>query len=513
MGCESVASTKHSPHIQEVSNTGLVKPRKGFIESESVVNNNLFFYNNSLSVARRALNERLYYVKSPSGLVPCPRPSPGQFSKLARVKNTLLRNMPYIPPVWSVERFVQSYTGPKLKRYEAAALRLERVGPKRSMGYWNTFIKAEWYDGTLKKDPCPRLIQPRSYEYNILIGRYIRPVEKALYTAINNMFGYEVVMKCHAPWTRAKHLRHHWEQFSNPVFIGFDASRFDQHVSKEALQFEHSIYNAIFRDKELAKFLEWQIDNTGFAAMNDGVLKYTSEGCRGSGDMNTSCGNVVLMCTIIYAYLSCLGVKTRFINDGDDGGVIIEASDLHLMENLAAHCLEYGFEMEIEKPVHQFEHIEFCQSQPVQVSSDRWMMVRNIHKCLKLDRCSIVSRDWATFEEVQHATGLCGLALYEGFPVLDSWYRNMLSESVRASRVERLMRDIKTGPRTWRTYATQKRGFEVDVDIARISIYNAFNILPDEQVSLEQKFRAIKFASAKQLYQPHSSDRVQYYLD
>lgn len=512
-GSEASASTRHSDRIQVVSRSGMLKERKGFVSSIEPINNNIFFYNNSLSVVQRALNERLYFVKSPNGLVPCPRPSPGAFEQLSESRRAFLRSMPYHPPVWTTEQFVQSYTGAKRKRYEAAALRLEKAGPKRSMGYWNTFIKGEWYDGTSKSDPCPRLIQPRSYEYNILIGRYIRPVEKALYEAINRAFGYEVVMKCHAPWTRAKHIVGHWNEFNKPCFVGFDASRFDQHVSDQALRFEHSIYNAIFRDKDLAQYLTWQIDNIGFANMCDGTVKYTSTGCRGSGDMNTSCGNVVIMCAIVHAYLSKLGVKTRFINDGDDGGVIIEAKHLHLLDHFGEHCLNFGFEMEIETPVYKLEEVEFCQSRPVRVQNDIWMMVRNVHKCIKLDRCSIVSRDWASYDEVQHATGLCGLALYEGFPVLDSWYRSMLSDNVRSKVVKRLIHEMQTGPRTWRSYATQARGFSVDLQTARISMYHAFGLLPDDQLAYENKFRAIKFDSHKLTTHTHSSDTIQYYLD
>jgi hypothetical protein len=477
------------------------------------VGNNIFFYNNSLSVVKRALNERLYYVKTPSGLGPCPQPQDKAFEELGAIRRQLLRCMPYHPPVWTNQQFVNSYTGLKAKRYATAAKRLETVGPKRSMGFWNTFIKAEWYDGTIKKNPCPRLIQPRSFAYNVLIGRYIRPMEKALYGAIDGLFGYHVVMKCDAPWDRAQTIAGYWHEFNNPVFVGFDASRFDQHVSVDALKYEHSVYNAIFKSPELSKYLGWQIDNVGYASVGDGLVKYTCEGKRGSGDMNTSCGNVLIMCSIVYKFLNELGVKTRFINDGDDGGVIIESQHLSLLEPFASHCLRFGFEMEIEDPVYELERVEFCQSNPVNMGGGNWMMVRNVHKCIKLDRCSITSRDWATFEEVQHATGVCGLALYEGVPVLDAWYSSMLSPNVRADRVERLLQDMKFSTRSWRSMASKSRPFLVDQTVARISMYKAFGILPDVQKMLEDEFRAIKFQSQKRKIYPRSEDTIQYYIE
>ncbi len=107
--------------------------------------------------------------------------------------------------------------------------------------------------------------------------------------------------------TVAKVLREKWDMFPNPVAIGLDASRFDQHVSVPALEFEHSVYLSCFKQKKhrerLAKLLKLQLENhcTGYA--EDGVIKYTTTGTRMSGDMNTSLGNCVLMCSLIHSYL------------------------------------------------------------------------------------------------------------------------------------------------------------------------------------------------------------------
>lgn len=500
-----------------VSSSGIVKSRCGFVQSHGEVGNNLLFYNNSLSVMKRALNERLYFVKSAGGLVPCPEPEDGAFDTLAPLCSRIVNKIPGVPRVWTNQEFVQSYTGPKYKRYLRASQRLGARGPSRHMANWNTFIKAEWYDATIKKDPCPRLIQPRTYEYNILIGRYIRPLEKRLYKGIDKVFKHHVVLKCDSPWQRAKTISTHWQTFNSPCFIGFDASRFDQHCSVASLQYEHSIYNRFYQCPELREYLSWQLSNKGYATCSDGTIKYSVDGKRGSGDMNTSCGNVVIMCSIVYDYLSKLGVHWRFINDGDDGGVMLESSDIHLMDGFADHCLRFGFEMEIEKPVFQIEEIEFCQSNPIELAPGQYMMVRNINKCLKLDRCSINSRNWAMYHEIQHATGLGGLALYQGVPVLDAWYQSMLSDNVRAKVIDRLLEET-IHVRSWRTFAhssfaSQNRAIDVDESVARLSVYRAFGITPDQQKSLEASCRAIKFTSHKLPLVNSSKEIQQYYLD
>jgi len=327
-------------------NAGLIKIRKAFGYVSGNIGHNIFFYNNTLSVVLRALTERLYYVKGQDGFIPCPKPTLS-FSTLSYFIRQAKRNLPALPPVWTASEFVQSYTGSKYKRYDAAKKNLDIRGPKRSFGYWKTFIKAEFYDGTKKSNPCPRLIQPRSPEYNILVGRYLRPLEKLLYKSIDRCFGHHVVLKCDNPWQRAETIKKYWDEFDAPVFVGLDASRFDQHVSAEALAFEHSMYNSVFKSAELAEYLTWQIDNIGFANVCDGSVRYTSDGVRGSGDMNTAMGNVFLMCSITHNYLRQLPCKWRFINDGDDCGIFLEQRDLHLLDSLPEHHLQFGFEMEV----------------------------------------------------------------------------------------------------------------------------------------------------------------------
>lgn len=477
-------------NIQVLSRSGVLKTRKAFAVLSDSVQNNIFFYNNSVSVALRALTERLYYVKSKDGFVPCPKPT-ASFSTLSYILKRLRRHMPAMPPVWTAQEFVESYTGSKRKRYEAALANLERRGLRRSDGYLKTFIKAELYDGTNKKNPCPRIIQPRTPEYNIAVGVYLRPMEKLVYKAIDRLFGHHVVLKCDNMWKRAETITHYWSQFSKPVFVGLDASRFDQHTSSEALEFEHSFYEKMHRDPLFSELLRWQRDQVGFANMCDGSIKYTVDGCRASGDMNTALGNVLLMCTITYNYLSSLPCKWRFINDGDDCGIFVEQEDLHYLDGIPAHHLAYGYEMEVEPPAYEIESVEFCQCRPVQLNAENWMMVRNIHKAMRHDWISVTTQDWATMNEVMVATARCGLSLYADVPVLSDMYLAMSKFQVRENIVEKIMANEHSGlGRTWRLFSSEQRRFPVDETIARVSLWKAFGLLPDEQIALEEHFRA-----------------------
>lgn len=502
--------------IKVLSSGGLIKKRQAFGIFSSNIVNNIFFYNNTMSVALRALTERLYYVKGKDGFVPCPKPT-APFSTLHHISEKLRRCLPDLPPVWTVEQFIQSYAGSKRKRYEAAAANLALRGLRRRDGNLSTFIKAELYDGTIKEDPCPRLIQPRTPEYNIAIGVFLRPLEKLVYKGIDRMFGHHVVLKCDNPWKRAETIVKYWHEFNEPVYVGLDASRFDQHTSAEALEFEHSFYNRLFKSRWLAELLSWQVDQVGYANMVDGSIKYTVRGCRASGDMNTALGNVFLMCTITYNFLTSLPCKWRFINDGDDCGIFIERRDLPLLDSLPQHHLAYGYEMEIEAPASCIEQIEFCQSRPVQLNESSWMMVRNIHKAMRHDWISVTSRNYATMEENFVATARCGLALYADVPVLSSMYLAMSQFKVRENVVQRILAEEHSGiGRTWRLFSSEKRMFPVDETIARVSIWKAFGLLPDSQVALEEQFRAFKLEQNLpqfSLFYSSPKARVQYLLN
>lgn len=510
-GYETSCQLVHAS-VSVLEHHGLPKARRGFGYVRECVGSNIFFYNNSISVLYRALMERLYYVKSAGGeFVPCPRPT-RSFTDFAYFTNLLVHRLPSLPPVWTAEQFVESYAGSKKKRYACALAHLTLTGVKRSYGYLKTFIKGEFYDATSKANPCPRLIQPRAPEYNVLIGRYLRPAEKLIYKAIDRIFGHHVVLKCDAPWKRAAVISQYWGEFRDPVFVGFDASRFDQHTSREALEWEHGVYNRIFQCPELAEYLTWQVDNVGYANAHDGAIRYKVDGCRMSGDMNTALGNVLIMCALSHRFLESLGVKYRFIDDGDDCGVFIEREHLPLLDALPEHHLAYGYEMTVEEPAYILEHVEFCQSRCVDCGDGNYMMVRNVHKAIKQDAVAIDKFDWAELQDVLAATGVCGLALYEGMPVLAEFYR-MLSRASDSKAVQRLVSEHRYGARTWRS-VEGCRGFAIDETVARVSLFRAFGILPDLQVAMEDEFRAQSLGTDKHIHASHNntaSERIQYY--
>jgi len=354
-------------------------------------------------------------------------------------------------------------------------------------GYVSAFVKAEKVNFTSKADPAPRVIQPRGPRYNLEVGRYLKLFEKELCRGFRRMFHYEVILKGLNADGVAACLRDNWLHYKDPVAVGLDASRFDQHVSKEALEFEHSVYNSVFKSKELWKLLRMQLSNTGFGRVGDSLLKYTVEGCRMSGDINTGMGNCLIMSILVLHFLEEVGCDARLSNNGDDCVLILERKDLHKLKTITGYFLKFGFNLKREDTVEVFEQIEFCQAQPILVG-DAYRMCRNLHTAMSKDCVSLLGwGDEGQFETWRSAIGICGGELTSGVPVWEKFYKNLLGESKRVGGVERVY-DCGMG--------SMARGVKQVSSISaetRYSFYLAFGILPDAQIALEDEMPVVEY--------------------
>jgi hypothetical protein len=378
------------------------------------------------------------------------------------------------------------YNGRKRGVYQRAVDSLLVRGLTVADSFVSTFIKAEKVNFAAKVDPAPRVIQPRSPRYNVEVGRYLKLFEKALFTGFARAFGYPVVLKGMNADEVGACMHRNWLAFTHPVAVGLDASRFDQHVSRSALEWEHSVYNAAFQSSELRGLLRMQLRNRGIARADGYRVDYTVEGCRMSGDMNTGMGNCLLMSSIVIAYCEQAGVKHRLANNGDDCVVFLEAEDLAKLDGLDQWFLEFGFTLTREAPRYVLEEVEFCQTHPVLVGG-QYRMVRNPLTAMSKDCVSLLS--WDTPEDIRSwcaSVAACGLSLTSGVPVWQSWY-SILQRAGGAinSGVDERVKECGM----W-YMARGVREAVVD-DCARVSFWRAFGILPDLQIALEQYYDRI----------------------
>jgi len=445
-------------------------------------------HNADIETLTRGVVERVFMVKVDDEYVRTPLPLKGAFSDRLKKLKGRLRLMAEEVPRISDEEFLAPYGGRQRQRYETALGVLRARGIQKSDSYVGTFVKGEKLDLTSKPDPVPRVIQPRGYVYNAALGPYIRPIEKKVVRLMKRLFGGHTIMKGLNAYDCGEAIADHWNQYADPCFIGLDASRFDQHVSVDALVFEHSVYAMFNNTPEFMKLLSWQLVNRGFAYCKDGKLKYTVKGARMSGDMNTGVGNCVIMCCLIWAYMDDLGFQKgeyQLVNNGDDCGLIMDKKHLGRFGGLGAWFSEMGFDMKVEEPVFELELCVFCQSQPI-FDGTRWRMVRDPRIAMSKDLVSLGNlREKAVWDEYRDSISQCGMALTDGLP-LCSFYRCL----GRGATVRKNNRSYLNRGKTGMDYLRGKLVYEdkTVTDAARVSYYNAFGILPDLQIGLDVEF-------------------------
>lgn len=484
----------HHPSLTVSKNEGVPKTRKSLRVSGLSPPLDLRGFICSIDTLERGVLERVFFVKNAIGdFVPPPRPSPDHFRRcLQPTLNLLRKHLPSTVPM-GIDDFVDTFRGRKRKIYEKAARTLKCSGVTERDAELKVFVKYEKGDFTTKTDPVPRVVSPRDPRYNVAVGRFLRPVEEPIFDALGELFGDKTVMKGMNAYGVAKCMRAKWDDFNDPVAVGLDASRFDQHVSKDALRWEHWVYRdcfALFRDRcKLGYLLNMQLENICKGYCADGKLKYRTNGVRMSGDMNTSLGNCLLMCSMVKAYSLHIGVRTKLANNGDDCVVFMERADLdRFMGNLADYFLGLGFTMVAEKPCFEFEQIEFCQAHPVYVGDLRgdYIMVRNPYTALAKDTLCLnnyntekMYRGWL------EAVGVGGMSLAGGLPIWQAFY----SLYIRYGKEWKAANDGQSWGFKKMMRGVERCYGEIKPE-TRASFYWAFGIDPAEQRAIEQYYES-----------------------
>lgn len=398
-------------------------------------------------------------------------------------------------------QFINCTNKEKRYLYMQALVDLERHPITSDDARISPFTKLEKIDFLAKDDPAPRLIQPRAGSrrlprFSVATGLFIRPIERKLFGWIDKWFingragGLPTVFKGLNSLQRGSLLRSKWCRFSDPVAIAFDASRFDMHVNYGLFLVEWMVYLSLFdphEASELKELCSWLRNGPGSAKMDEGVVQFIVGCMRGSGDMNTSLGNVLLMCLMIHAYLvACRpgsepGDWCEVGDDGDDWFLICERGDAAALLP-GAWFTRCGMDMKVEPPVDILEELEFCQTHCV-FDGEVWRMVRSPLTIAK-DLVCVRNRPIPELKKWAAAVGECGLAVAGNMPIFGSFYRKM-----RQSAKDPLKRghaDVGYGMQE--LGRGQDSRYAKPHDDCRISFCRAFGILPDIQEQLERLY-------------------------
>lgn len=394
-------------------------------------------------------------------------------------------------PVISYDQFILGYEdGRKRAIYTKARDSLLADGVRQKDFELNSFVKYEKYTeaagGKEAAVAIPRPIQPRTPRAIMALGVFIKPMEKPIIKALNLAFDasgrIKTIFKGLNANERGAEIKKAWDEFDDPVAVGVDGRHFDKHVNVSALRFEHAVYlHQHPNNKSLKRMLNWQLHNKGVFRCEDGSVHYEVDGNRMSGDINTSLGNIIIMCCLLWTFLTRLLIKFRVVDDGDDAVIIVERRDLRRLDGLHAYGLTLGFDLKLEEPVYVLEHVEFCRSHPVNTGSG-WKMVRNLEQSLIKDQLHLIpTRTEEEWNHMRKAVSDCGAALADDVPILREFYR-ALGRGAKLSKKQYYK--ALTGMDFLARGATSG---DVITTEARVSFWRAFGVLPDHQVAREKE--------------------------
>lgn len=441
-------------------------------------------YNNTFNALERAIKERVFFVKQEGKFVPPYRPSAETFSTTMLNFKKQMRKLSCFTTPLEASAFAETCQPRKRKVYLKAALDNLTYGFNDRLSFIRSFVKAEKYNFTAKPDAVPRIIQPRDPRFLVETGRYIKPIEKKIYKNINVIFGDTVVYKGMNQANRGENLYRTWCQFKHPVAIGTDASRFDQHVSHAALLWEHSVYGLFYpQDKHFRRLMSLQRNNRCISYVGDGFVKYKTKHNRMSGDSNTSLGNVLIMCGLMFEFRTFIKINFSLVNDGDDCVIICEREDqIKIQDALPDFFMKCGFTMVTEKSVDIFERIVFCQCQPVMGPEGTYVMVRDPRVSISKDLVALKPLDEGNLaQRWLAAVGEGGMSLTSGMPVLQSFYSCLLRNSNGAKK---LIDPTLEGGFFRNSIGMNSKVSPVS-DESRLSFWLAFDIAPESQLALE----------------------------
>jgi hypothetical protein len=201
--------------------------------------------------------------------------------------------------------------------------------------------------------------------------------------------------------------------------------------------------------------------------------------------MNTSLGNVLVMCMLLYSYLDPLKIFYQIFDNGDDCVLLVEAADYNkVINNIENWFREMGVTLKIEGVAYSIHDIEFCQ-QKLYYQDGRPKLTpipgRRLYNDLVTDKPIASRKMWRKW---LGAVAGGGNIASSGTPVFQSFYQ-WLSRSAppytpkegdifyryrdqHLDKMERVHREI-----SWST---------------RWSFYEATGIHPQAQLTLEELF-------------------------
>lgn len=350
-----------------------------------------------------------------------------EFSPIAVFTKYLTPPLDHLLP-WKRHKVVNSYQGRWRKKYFDAQQLYHATGLMKKYSAVNMFVKDDLEMTCPIK--APRAIQYRHPVFALEQGRFTKPMEEWLY-AKTDEFGTKIFAKSD-PFTVAAMLLAKSKNFSEPVYLMLDASKFDSCVDKEWLKIILKCYLKLF-PRKYHRFLcyIWKQTFVNRGRTRKG-LTFLTHGTRMSGDMDTSLGNCIIMFLMLKIYLIKHNIKHSLMINGDDSLIVIERRDLAKSRDIGIFK-EFGFNMKFEVATN-IEEAEFCQARFINTDYGPTMS-RNPIRILGRTSWTTTKYGRKDIRAFLNTIGLCERAASYGVPIASALATKLIEMAATSRKV------------------------------------------------------------------------------
>lgn len=413
---------------------------------------------------------------------------PGLYDMLEEAYDLAVECFPdLVKPVQqsSLQEVVDAKPTAKRARYQRAVNNIKHRGLPKTRYNISAFVKVEKWDEAQLGKKAPRMIQYRHEETAAVYGRWVHNAEEALWQACDPD-GHPLFAKKMNSFTLAKTIVDAWNSFEDPMARLMDHSKFDACHTTDHIHIEMKWFRDMCGDQEeLMQRLARQLYNNCYSKNG---IRYSAVGRKNSGELTTSSGGSLLnITTLVYMARSVLrewlvdimaGLSTacpvKFIINGDDSIMIYDRSnDRYMVDSVPWYT-------SVVERAYVLEHVEFCQTRPVQVRPDVWRMVRNPLRAISRASSSVKRYSDSGWLRLVASMGMSEMACNDGVPVLQSFAAYLLA-AARGSKP--IVRELSHRYELENVKRPKSRPIH---DIARESFYRAWALGPAEQVDMEK---------------------------
>lgn len=395
-------------------------------------------------------------------MVPTPKPT------------IVLTNKLHFEPCAPIDRasFLAKYTGGKRIKY-AVGYDAMQTGVYKT----NTvcFVKMARFAPNEKHDPSPRVVSFRNPQFCAQLGCYIRGIEHQLFGMEPQwVFKYpDFIAKSHNLAKRATIIFDKFKRF--PYCYSIDCSRFEAHINAMLIDLEHSVYLKCYNnDKLLRALLKVQKVNKFNSRFG---VSGTFPCRRLSGDMNTACGNVIIMLNVLGSYFEQYPQPFDVYDDGDDCLLFVHT----LAESQFVDWFRSaGLVIRIEHKAQSPEEVVFCQHHPVYDDENgHGIMVPDINKHLASAYTGFHFHGLKRTKAQCATMARCWSAMYADVPMLGAFHRTV-AKLFKSDRVVYDNKEQEFYATNIATVIQLRSGPKL-----RNSFYRAFGFTPFEQTRFE----------------------------